>query len=302
MRDFSKLASTFWTGETGIFLRSKGQETQLIALYLLTCTNANMIGLYHLSLPTLCHETGSTLEGAMMVLQSLSEGGFAHYDGPSEMVFIPEMAHYQIGAELSVKDKRHLGVIRQLETFRKSKFYNDFLCRYSVPYHLPKQAPCKPHRRGRARAGAEQEQEKENEQEKDSSSPAAATLPAVRPRDLLFDAVVKITGADPKVSGSFVGKVCKELRKAEPPYTPEEVLSFPDAIARAGMNFTPTVGSILKHIGLVRNQPIRPGTNGFHATNGYTTNGQPSLFAQKQMAANEQFLNRERKRINCDSN
>jgi hypothetical protein len=57
------------------------------------------------------------------------------------------------------------------------------------------------------------------------SSPTPATDRA-RPRDDLFLAVAEVTASDPKVNGSNIGRVCKALRSADPPYTPEDVRRF----------------------------------------------------------------------------
>jgi len=173
-RDYGKVAPSFWTGETGRQLREAGPEVQLIALYLLTCQSAHMTGLFYLPLPTLCHETGLTKKGACKALARVSKVNFAHYDEASEVVWVPEMAHFQVGESLVEKDNRHKGIVKYLETYRKSKYFNDFYDRYQIPYHLPAlsplQAPCK----GRVRARAEQEQEQEQEQDTISSEPQAA--------------------------------------------------------------------------------------------------------------------------------
>jgi hypothetical protein len=170
VRDYAKTSPRFWTGETGRLIRKFGAPTQVIAFYLFTCPNSNMIGLYYLPLPTLCHETGSTLEGASKALLSLSEVGFAYYDEESELVFLPNMAREQIGDRLMKKDNRHKAVLRELEQFRKSSFFNDFLHIYRHSYELhdvvpndqvrrASQAPSEPLR------SQEQEQEQKQKQE-----------------------------------------------------------------------------------------------------------------------------------------
>ena len=174
MRDYSKVAPQFWTGETGRKFRGD-HRTQVIALYLITCPSANMIGLYYLPMPVMCHEIGSPLEGASKGLRSLSEGGFAHYDDDSETVWVPEMAVYQMGPTLSEKDNQIKGIVRLLETYRKSPFANCFYDKYKESYHLPDmdfskplrspfEAPSKPLR------SQEQEQEQEQEQKEKKNS------------------------------------------------------------------------------------------------------------------------------------
>jgi len=152
MREYGKVAPTFWTGETGKKIRKAGPNAQIVALYLQTAPGSNMLGLYYLPVPVLAHETGMTLEGASKALQCLSEVGFAEYDHDSEYVFLPRMAHYQIGSGLTIgkdgPDKRVVGIKKQLETLRKNPFFNRFLELYREAYHLqdvsPSEAPQKP--------------------------------------------------------------------------------------------------------------------------------------------------------------
>lgn len=147
-RDYGKVSHRFWTGDTGKKIRVLGLETRVIATYLVTCGSSNMIGLYYLPLTLVCHETGIPFEGASKGLRSLGEVGFAFYDEAEEMVFVPHMAREQIGETLKSGDKQRFGVIGLLKENQKSRFYNDFLAIYRVPFHLEEleltQAPLKP--------------------------------------------------------------------------------------------------------------------------------------------------------------
>lgn len=137
MRDYGKVAPQFWTGRTGKALRAAGPEVQVVALYLLTCPSANMIGLYYLPIPTLAHETGMTIEGASKGLRRASEAGFCTYDEEAEVVWVHEMARFQIGATVSRKDKRHPGIVRMLATAPKSCLLNAFHAHYAEAFALP---------------------------------------------------------------------------------------------------------------------------------------------------------------------
>jgi hypothetical protein len=189
MRDFAKVAPSFWIGDTGRALRQLGAEAQVAALYLITAPGANMIGLYYLPLPTFCHETGLTAEGASKALRSLSEGEFAHYDPPSETVWVPEMARYQLGDDLSPKDNRHKAVLRELEAHRKCRFYEDFRAKYKDRFNLPEpspfEVPSKPLR--------SKEKEKEKEKTPSASGPSSAEPPTGPPPVLVF----RCTGGGP---------------------------------------------------------------------------------------------------------
>ena len=172
MRDYAVVKPQFWTGETGRRLREAGPEALLVAMYLLTCPNSSMLGLFYLPLVVIAHETGLPLEGATKGLQRVCEAGFARYDRPSETVWIQEMATYQVAETLKPRDHRWTGVVRELATWRKSPFFADFVARYKVPYNLPDnlaaeplarplEAPCK------ALRSQDQDHEQDQEQEQD---------------------------------------------------------------------------------------------------------------------------------------
>jgi hypothetical protein len=175
VRDYSKVSPRFWTGETGKEIRKLGPECQVVAFYLFTCPSANMLGLYYLAMPTLCHETGRPLKGALKALRSLREAKFAYYDVPSEQVYVPNMAREQIGERLKRKDNRHVAVMNELERLRKTPFFNDFVNRYRIPFELhdveiepdftsPSGGPSEPLRSQKQ----EQEQEQKQEQEQNT--------------------------------------------------------------------------------------------------------------------------------------
>src|SRR5688572_19251596 len=111
MRDYGKISPRFWTGPTGKKLRAAGRDVQAVCLYLQTCGSANMIGLYYLPLPTLCHEVGIADADARAALDAAARAGFAFYDDEAELVWLPEMARYQIADELVGKDKRRAGIL-----------------------------------------------------------------------------------------------------------------------------------------------------------------------------------------------
>jgi hypothetical protein len=94
----------------------------------------------------------------------------------------------------------------------------------------------------------------EGERREEKGTDLLAPKPS-RAHDELFDAVAELGGADSSKDGKRIGRVCKMLRQAEPPYTAEDVRALPAAIAATGMSFTLTVEAIGKHIGFVRRPP-----------------------------------------------
>jgi len=168
MRDYSKVSSQFWTGKTGKMLRGDPQA-QIVALYLMTSPHANMIGVFNCPPVYIAHETGSPLEGALEGLQRLSEGGFCTYDEDTEIIWVHEMAKFQIGCSLKDNDNRVKDIQKQYECLPKGKIRRGFYEKYGVAYCLtnvdndgnsnkplasPLEAPPKPETETGAEAGA----------------------------------------------------------------------------------------------------------------------------------------------------
>ena len=166
MRDYAKISGTFWTGKTGKDLKAKGPEAVVVGLYLLTCPNSNMLGLYWLPLLYLQHETGLGLEGASKGLAGAIEAGFCEYDEASEVVWVREMAAYQIATALKPNDNRCAGVQREYDALPENPYLTAFYQRYAEAFSMtscrgkgkglrsPSKAPPKPRAGAGAGAGA----------------------------------------------------------------------------------------------------------------------------------------------------
>lgn len=131
MRDYSKVGPKFWIGATGKRLRAAGMEAQIVAMYLLTSPHANMLGLYYCPTMFIAHETGLGLEGASKGLQRAIEAGFCEYDEASEVVWVIEMASYQIGEALKPNDLRVKGVQNEYGSLPDNPYLARFYEKYS---------------------------------------------------------------------------------------------------------------------------------------------------------------------------
>ncbi|MDR5813341.1 hypothetical protein QCE62_07010 [Caballeronia sp. LZ033] len=192
MREYGKVGPQFWIGETGKRLRAAGMEAQITGMYLMTAPHANMLGLYYLPKLYLAHETGLGMEGASKGLQRCIEAGFCAYDEASEMVWVFEMARYQIAESLSSGDKRSAGVQNEYNALPENPYLAAFFEKYGTAYNMtkkrfsvvknprPSEAPSK--------GLGSQEQYQEQEQEQEKTRDATASVPddaAAPPVDLL---------------------------------------------------------------------------------------------------------------------
>lgn len=173
MRSYAKVAPQFWIGDTGRKLPQAGTETMLVALYLVTCAHANMIGLYYLPTTYIGHETGLGSERASEGLRRAIDAGFCDYDDGAEVVFVYAMARFQIAEGLDRRDKRCVGVQREYDALPDNRFLADFFRRYANVFHMnnPRgdanlEGPPGGHRSHEQEQEQEQEQKQEQEHER----------------------------------------------------------------------------------------------------------------------------------------
>lgn len=136
MRDYSKVSPKFWIGETGRQLRKQGVEALVVGMYLMTSPHSNMLGLYYQPLMLIAHETGLGLEGASKGLRGAIEAGFCVYDEVSEMVWVHEMAAFQIAEQLAAKDNQCKGIQNEYNKLPMNPFLPAFYERYAHAFHL----------------------------------------------------------------------------------------------------------------------------------------------------------------------
>lgn len=168
MRNYAKIAASFWTGATGRALRGD-PLAQVVAAYLLSGPGANMIGVYCCPISTIAHDTGSPFEGASEALQRLCEAGFCTYEAESETVFVHQMARYQVAGTLQATDNQVKAVNRLWREIEPAPLKAAFFEAYAEAFHLiPEKPLVRP-----LQAPPKQEKEKEKEKEYLSLAPLA---------------------------------------------------------------------------------------------------------------------------------
>lgn len=166
MRDYGKISPQFWVGKTGKAIKAGGPESVVVAMYLMSSPHSNMIGMYYLPMIYLAHETGLGIEGASKGLARALEAGFCSYDEASEVVWVHEMARYQIADELAANDNRVKGIQREIDSVPENPFVSAFYDKYSAAFKLKKQAENASPFQAPSKPLGSQEQEQEQEQDK----------------------------------------------------------------------------------------------------------------------------------------
>ncbi len=172
MRPYAKVTPSLWIGGTGRELRKRGDHSQLLALYLMTAPLSNMLGLYYLPKAIIVHETGLDAASVHQALHCCIQAGFCQYDEDSQMVWVPNMARFQVEAQLNPKDKRCAGIQSEYDRLPDNPFLGAFYEKYVDAFCLirsrrgSRETGSPPEARSRGHRSQEQEQEQEQEQDK----------------------------------------------------------------------------------------------------------------------------------------
>lgn len=151
----------FWTGPTGKAIRAEGKDAVILALYLMTCRYATMIGVFRLLVDDVKAETGVGMKGLVGAFETLGRLEFADYDATTQHVWVREMAKFRMHlykkSPLEAADNRVLGAQNLYDHLALNPFLEVFFDRYAKEIRLKRRrsigvlvatplqvAPCKP--------------------------------------------------------------------------------------------------------------------------------------------------------------
>ena len=215
MRDYAKVVPKFWTGDTCKALRKKGPEGLIVALYLMSAPGSNMLGLYYQPILFMAHETGLGLEGVHKGLADCIASGFCSYDEESEMVWVFEMAKYQIAEVLKGSDNRCVGIQRDYESIAANPFLGPFFDRYQAAFHLTYRRGPEGGNKPLPSQEQEQEQEQDQEQEQKQTSSLRSDSSNADGVDLLGDGAGQSTVTDLKArKASRIRQIAEDAQAA----------------------------------------------------------------------------------------
>ncbi len=141
MRNYAVITSNYWTGETGQRIQEEGGiEAACLGAYLISNRHSNAIGIYYLPIPLIAYELKALDEdGIRRALQVLAQEQFSAYDEARSMVYVRNMARFQVAESLSRNDKRVRYVLKELEQAVSSGailFAHDFFNRFQGDYQM----------------------------------------------------------------------------------------------------------------------------------------------------------------------
>lgn len=138
MREYARITPHFWIGKTGRKITEAGLEVRVLATYLLTNPHVNMIGLYHLPVPTMAYESGLSEAQTREALQTLSDLDFCTLDEDFDLLLVNNFVLYQVGGSFKSQDNRLKWVLREIEQYSHSPLYRKFLKLNKLQKPLPK--------------------------------------------------------------------------------------------------------------------------------------------------------------------
>lgn len=256
---YRKIDPRIWKDEK---FRSLSESEKLVAIYCVTA-QSNRIGIFCFSPALACEDLEMLPPTFAKRFGNVCHTLFWGWHSASRVLFLPTWWKYNRPDNANVM----AGCLNDLDDIPASPLIDLFFDNVSyLPDTFADVIQRRRVERYPIRSGNVPPQEQEQKQEQDED--IAAKPPVVRPRDLLWDAIVAITGADAsmKSTASHIGKIKKALLGADPPYGPEDVLALPAAMAKHtpwAVGRVVTLGEVEKNIFLVRSKaPTVPGNNG----------------------------------------
>ena len=142
MSYYGTLWPEFWTGSTGRRIRREGgKAAQVLAAYLVSNRHANMLGLYHLAVDDIAHETGLKPKEIAAALTVLAVD-FARYDEASEFVWVVTMVRYRLNLkpdqELAANDKKVIAINKLYHAIDVNPFLGPFFDLYEHTLRITK--------------------------------------------------------------------------------------------------------------------------------------------------------------------
>ena len=185
MRDFAMIAPQFWTGDTGRTLRKAGPDGMLVAMYLLTSPHSNVFGLYYMPIMYVAHDLNLPVERAQAAIHQCIDAKFCTYDEEAEVVWVFNMAKFQIGETVKPTDNRAKWIASEWQRLPKCSLLSAFIEKYGHAFGMT-EAPCKGGSEAPSKPLTSQEQEQEQEHSKPPSLRDAPLSCSTKQKSITF--------------------------------------------------------------------------------------------------------------------
>jgi hypothetical protein len=167
---YKSIHDTFWTDPK---VKKLKPETKLAYLYLITNHHSHYSGIYYLPVDMVSLETGISKKNVKDIFGSLKSDKFMKYDNDMAIVWVINMAKYQINGQKQVQ-----GAANHLSTLHNCPLIKEFLEKYkdlNIPYQYPIEGVYGEYHK---------EEEEETEEEKEDFK-KEVVVPSISVQDLM---------------------------------------------------------------------------------------------------------------------
>lgn len=137
---YARIVTDFWGSKTCGEISEGGDSiTQLVALYLLCNSHANLTGVYYLPIGYICEDIGTIdFNEAKGAIDKLVRVGYCCYDYNKKIVWVKKMLYYQVGEKTKLGDNQSKCIKKHIDRFLSHdlEFMGEFLNQYSTSHNI----------------------------------------------------------------------------------------------------------------------------------------------------------------------
>ncbi len=130
VKDYPKVLSYFWTNGIGREFHALRMSVRLLALYLITCVHANLLGVFYLPIVYIAHDLNLSEKEIYQGLEQLKNLDFCSYDKAMQYVWVHEMLNHQVSSTRESKQRLLLIINAELRFLPPLLFRTEFNQKY----------------------------------------------------------------------------------------------------------------------------------------------------------------------------
>ena len=133
-RKFCSIHPEIWITKT---FKQLGSECKLLAIYLRTCPQFQMVGIFNVATEIMAKDTGLSMSSVEGCLDKLEEVGYLKFDSKADVVWVIDMAVSQVSRG-TLSPPQLKGVINALTRLYEDEFpfVDEWIERYGSRYSI----------------------------------------------------------------------------------------------------------------------------------------------------------------------